>query len=566
MVVSTIGFMTPMHLAGLLSLTSNLPLTRTILVLGPLFGVALSLTFLRSLPMRGCYALHTPLPPAVKLILALTALIYSVFLLCVFCSFPDGLDADRYHINVALRWLQSGTLRIDTSMGWPYALPGNAELPALFCLAAKLPNAVALGNLFSAALLAVSVYLIAWRVTAQSEPSLLAAILALTIPMFVFHTFELYVELPGTAFLLAAAALLVWRAERPVLCVFLSGYAAGFAIGSKQVFWVYAGVFAAAALVCICRGKHRVTASALFASGIVLSSGLWFFRAVSETGDVLYPLRIDTLSISQSVHAAGPPSPKPDPYSPGQMTRVKPVEFNLTQWLSDFTQMWIEDPYGSGVPVSADRGTGPLFAGIAIPGVIFLIAKGIRRKLSHGEAILLAAVLTSFALWATVLYQIPRFAIPVMAIACAASAPMLQSLLLSVRRIPLTLFLIGVPVTALVCLPVPCQNLWLQFRSHDWSRATYYGYPALIDTWPAGTSVADHTADQSSFQLAGAHLTNAVLRAPDLAAVAYTAKTGPLDPEDALLLTRGATLIYNGVPPNLHPKTAQRWRIYRMPH
>jgi len=180
-----------------------------------------------------------------------------------------------------------------------------------------------------------------------------------------------------------------------------------------------------------------------------------------------------------------------------------------------------------------------------------------------GGLTLLFAVLGTFIVWLAVLHQIPRFAMPAMAIACVAAAPMVKMLLARMRIVPIGLFLLGLPLIVFFCLSVPAHTFWLRVRMHDWSRATYYGYPPLIDKLSPGSRILDHSGTHStSFQLAGASLTNFVFPASDLDAVDYVAKSGPEDTEDQTLRQRGAKLIYDATPVSLHPKVALHWRIY----
>ncbi len=184
-------------------------------------------------------------------------------------------------------------MRVNPALGWRYSLPSNGELPALIALSVGAPSAVAIGNLFAVVLLAASVYLIAWRMTGQTPPSLLAAVVAITLPMVMLQTFELFVDMFGTAFLMAAVALLIWRDRRPLLFTFLAGCAAGIAIGSKPIFWIYAAIFGVASLGTIWSAKRqRLKAMLLLAGGTTLLSAFWFFRSVEATGNPVYPMQV----------------------------------------------------------------------------------------------------------------------------------------------------------------------------------------------------------------------------------------------------------------------------------
>jgi hypothetical protein len=624
MVALSSGFFVPLHIIGLLSVLRGLRVSGGLILLGCLAGVcgaAVLLRFLR-IPGRSWF----PVRPAgfMRLILALAVLPYLLFFVAVFLSFPNGYDADGYHLNLALRWLQTCSLRLDPALGWAYSFPSNAELPALFAFAAGVPNASVFGNLFSAVLLFASVYLIAFRVTGERESSLLAAVVPATIPMVIFQAFDLYVDLFGTAFILAAGALLIWREGRPLLSILLCGYAVGLSIGSKPVFWVYAALFVPAALIVIARAKRGLIGTLLLGSGIVLGCGFWFYRAFAATGNPFFPLIVPAgiwsvllsawatavaigsrplfwvlaipvtagtifaiarlerrvagvillacvilaagggwffgsgphrrLLVSQSA-AAG--------YPILQITGGTWVDYR-SRALLIVGRLWSEETFLDDVPVGPDRGTGPLFPAIAVPGILFLIVQAFRKELSAGKLVLLLGTVTCLFVWLFVLHQIPRFAMPGLAIACAAAAPMLQRLLIHARKVVIILFSAGLALILFFCAAVPAQSLMLRMRMHDWSRATYYGYPPMIDMLPPGSRILDHTGFPTSYPLAGVGLTNWVLPQSPLEAVGYVARMGPEDHEDQELRSRGAALIYNATPRSLHPKNDRPWRIYSL--
>lgn len=498
---------------------------------------------------------RTGIPRVIKVVLALAAVPYIAFLFNSLWSFPNGTDAIAYHINLALRWLQGGTMRIDTSMGWQFALPGNAELPALLALSIGVEKAVAIGNMLAVTLLAASVFLIAWRITSQAAPSLLSAVIVTTIPIVIYQTFELYVDLFGAAFLLAAVALLIWREESPTAFTFLSGCAAGIALGVKPVFWTYGSIYGVAALILVLRtNRMRPKYPMLLVSGMLLTSGFWFFRAAVATGNPLYPIGLPT---GQSTASAG--------YAPTSMMHVGAFDYGVRALLQVAAYPWTEMLQNDGrLPVGSDRGTGALFAALAVPGVLFLLVRTVRRRSRPIGIALLAADVAALILWETRL-RVPRFGLPAMALSCALAAPMLQELLERSRRVLIFVCVAGLVLNGFDCLVGPAQRVVRRLERHDWSRAAYYGYPPLIDHLPPGTRVFDHAERVWASMLAGTGLTNSVRYQGDTRSGDYILKAGPDDLEDAALRSGGATLIYDGTPPNLYPKIAVPWRIYRIP-
>lgn len=141
---------------------------------------------------------------------------------------------------------------------------------------------------------------------------------------------------------------------------------------------------------------------------------------------------------------------------------------------------------------------------------------------------------------------------------------MIQALIEQSRSLPILLFLTGLALNSLYCLTAPAQRIAHRIQLHDWSRATFYGYPPIIDGLPPGTRILDYTGWGRSFMLAGAGLTNYVLPRGDPRSVDYVVKAGPSDWDDAALRLIGAKLIYDATPPSLYAGVAQPWRVYRV--
>jgi len=491
-------------------------------------------------------------PRVISAIVALVSAPFAILLLLELVSFPNGTDPLAYHIDTALKWLQSGSLRVFPQLGWQYALPGNGELPGLIALSAGLEHCVAIGNLFALALLAAAAYLIAWKITREAIPSLSAAAVAITMPMVMCQSVELFVDMFGTAFLLAAVALLLWRDFNPRLCLFLSGCAAGVAVGSKPIFWIYAAVFVVAAVSVIVTGRSRVKLLLLLAGGMSLLSCFWFIRAAAATGNPVYPIQV-SIGGYEIFHGY----PRGAYHSDG-----------FQSLREELFEPWSDPPLArnlrNSLPSSVS-GTGPLFAAVALPGALFLLLRVLRRRARRIDCALLLCAAVSFILWNSVLLRVLRFGLPLMALCCILAAPLLQSMFAKWRRLCTVSLLIGVSLNGIFCLVEPVQRLAHRMQRHDWSRATYYGYPPIVDRLPPGTRILDRTAWWGkSFMLAGAGLTNYVLPEGDPGSVDYVVKLGPGDSEDAALMAKGATLIYSGIPKSLYPNVAQSWRLYRM--
>jgi hypothetical protein len=553
--VST-GCLLSLHLLG----AANVLLGRPAITPGPILltsalGILLAAFFLlRSRAWRRLDLIPITMlrpPRFARLIVAVTAIPFAILVVTELISLPNGSDPLAYHIDAPLKWLQNGSLRVFPQLGWQYALPGNGELPALIALSARMESAVAVGNLFAVALLAASAYLIAWKMTRETLPSLSASLVVITMPMVMYQSVEVFVDMFGTAFLLAAVALLLWRDRSPGFCTFLAGCAAGVAIGTKPTFWVYTAVFAVAAVTVILAGRSRMKFLLLLAAGMSLPSSFWFVRAAAATGNPVYPMQV---SIGRYEIFRGYPR--------------KAYHSDGFQSLRDeLVEPWSDPPLvpnSRGSLPSSVSGIGPLFAAVALPGVLFLLWRVLRRRAEHTDTALLLSTAVVFLLWSSVLLRVLRFGLPVLALCCILAAPMLQCLFSQWRRLCMALLLTGVMLNSLFCVMEPVQRLIHRVERHDWSRATYYGYPSVLDRLPPGTRILDRTGWGKSFMLAGAGLTNYVLPEGDVGNADYVAKIGPDDSDDAALRALGATLIYSGVPTSLYPTVTPAWRIYRV--
>ena len=78
---------------------------------------------------------HERLPSYLKLSAAILGCSYLLFAIDLCTSFPKGSDALSYHIPLAVRWLQEGSLRVPMNKAWQFSLPGNGEIIQMLALA-----------------------------------------------------------------------------------------------------------------------------------------------------------------------------------------------------------------------------------------------------------------------------------------------------------------------------------------------------------------------------------------------------------------------------------------------
>src|SRR5207302_643253 len=109
------------------------------------------------------------LPTYILVSMVVLASSYSLFALDVFTSFPSGSDALIYHLPLALRWLQDGSLSLPASGVWPLSLPGNAEIIMMVLLSSGMQSGIVLVNLIAVAMLILSAYSLAMWMSAGNK-------------------------------------------------------------------------------------------------------------------------------------------------------------------------------------------------------------------------------------------------------------------------------------------------------------------------------------------------------------------------------------------------------------
>ncbi len=446
---------------------------------------------------------------------------YLVFAINLFSSFPSGSDAIAYHLPVALRWLQSGSLGIPASRAWRFSLPGNAEIGMMVLLATGKDAAVVLVNWIAMATLAIATYLLAKRMShGNGLVATTTTLLLLSIPICEFQTFSAYVDLFGSAFLAAAFALFTHRREsgeapssavyEPV--IFLSAAACGISLGTKPIYYLYGAAEAMFALVTLYRdlaGKQTRLARGvlLIAAGILLPSTFWFGRAAAATGNPMFPMRV---SVGNHVVLEG--------YTASQITNPLFDENFVRSRREWFVYPWTEWKRNSGylmIPYGEGSGVGAAFASIVVIGLAFLSYRAfIQRGPNPSDRRLILVLVVSLLAWWFVLHRVPRFGLPILVLACVLAAPFVEALM-SYRERAFAILLLGsLVITGAISSFVPFHELLGRVRTGRWTRADFYAYPPLIDELPPGSCVMNYTKlEEQNFSLAGKGLGNRVVPA-----------------------------------------------------
>jgi hypothetical protein len=448
---------------------------------------------------------------------------YLVFAANLLSSYPSGWDALTYHLPVALRWLQSGSLRIPPSLGWQYGLPGNTEIGMMLLLSTGWQALVPLVNIFALVVLALSTYIIAAQLVSGNRIAAYTAMLVmLSLPIVEFQAFSAYVDLFGTAFLAAALALFVSSREnetpsiagqrfhpRSKKLILLAALACGVSVGSKPVFWVYAAVFCLVAAVVLLRESIHASSElakvlGLVVVGALLPSIFWFGRSFEATGNPLFPMQV---KIGEHVLLKG--------FAPSQITGNEFSDkfvHRRAEWMIYPWTEWMRNPGDQLIPYSEGSGTGAAFAAFVPLGILFAAYRIFTGQSRALAAVLLAAAMGLAVVWWVMLQRMPRFGLPLLVLACVLTAPLLEFLQNYKRSAFLVLLTICLIVTGAISAFVPLRELGAHMRSRAWSRCRTYAYPCVVDALPAGTTLLNNTGIQeANFMLAGSHLSNHVI-------------------------------------------------------
>jgi len=468
--------------------------------------------------------LSKPLPIYIVLSTAMLMLSYLLFALNQFTSFPDGSDALAYHLPLALRWLQVGSLGIPPSRLWWFSLPGNAEIGMMLLLSTGIESLVVLVNCLAFAILALSTYGLAmWIGRGNRIAAITVTLITASIPIVEFQAFSAYVDLYGTASIMAAFALFLNARSRtsgsppdgdrskmpPSPILLISAIACGISLGTKPIFCVYGAAYCGLILFCLFRQQSARRRSTIFAAvlvscGLLLPSAFWFGRAWQATRNPFFPMRV---KLGHHVLFSG--------YDPSEITPPN-FEMNFVRsrigWFVYPWTEWKSNPGYLLVPYGEGDGLGAAFATFVPLSLIFLFLRSFVLGSSKAEKALLFSFAGGFLLWWFALHRVLRFGLPLVILACVLATPLLAILGSRKRRAFGILLVSSLFATCAISGFVPFHELLGRIRTRQWTRADFYKYPAFIDHLPAGTAVLNYTnLREKNFPLAGKFLTNRVV-------------------------------------------------------
>ncbi|MCH8145229.1 MAG: hypothetical protein IIA55_10965, partial [Gemmatimonadetes bacterium] len=134
---------------------------------------------------------------------------YLLFAVSRVAFYPESWDGVAYHLPTALAWLQDGSMAVSTATNWRAALPGNAEIFAMLALGTGWQQLAELWNVLSTVALLGGCYLLARAVTRDTTSAWASVIVVASLPIVIFQSFAAYVDLFGTAFLVAGFGIFI---------------------------------------------------------------------------------------------------------------------------------------------------------------------------------------------------------------------------------------------------------------------------------------------------------------------------------------------------------------------
>ena len=415
-------------------------------------------------------------PSPLALLFAIPAAVVFLFTFLLGSRSIQGYDALAYHLPLAASWHARGS--ITTGYDIQYFLPGNAELVMRWMFLNGSDALVFLVPWFTALACLFMLYRIGLAMHFSKTTAICIACCAITFPVITFLSTVGYTDPFSVLFvLLAVFFFLRWRdsglADRKAL--FACGLALGLGAGTKMSMLPPALAITLAAGWLILRHPgfwsrdpketHLVqwNRSLIFDNARVFLPALlpgcayWFLRNLVRFGNPFYPVSIFGLP--------GYPA-----------SAILPVDAAFRDnTLARIIYPWQELAYGS----PYDDGMGAIFAGIAIPSLVFwwLLT---RRKDSGVVYFLIVSALLMFATSNT---TTPRYGI----FAFLLSFLLVGELWTTTRSVVLRVLTgIAFLVPVFILIQSLGGGIIFQHLRGKLDGAERFGLPAVIDRAPAG--------------------------------------------------------------------------------
>lgn len=532
------------HALGVLSLITGLPLVHSV-PLTILFAIVRAI-IARTPPPRGEryeselswrsiresvrkeWAIYSPL---VKVIAFAGAAGAGGFFADALTHPPSGWDASVYHLPLAVKWMQSGSLAF-LEESWKFQMPSNGELMLLFSLFSGTDRGASLASLPFGLLAALTVYRIAFRLTTSHNGAMLAFTGFAATPVVLYNSFEANIaDMFGAAYFLISAYFLSLYDDispdakhPPPHLVTLAGLAFGLCIGARYMY-----VPLLPYMLAICVGVHlqhhgrlhwsvsgwtrAALATGRFLCFTAIPAVFWYGRNLLHTGNPLHPLHfaLDPTGLHVITRSLRERQDVFPPLAPRDLACIVPNISSNIDWL---VAPW-KDCWYTGDPFSINWGLGPLFATIvptiAVLGFGLSLFQGWRERRMPPTLFWLLTLAVFLIYWWEILFRVLRFLLPALALTFVFAAVGLKAFSARAQRVIELLVLVAVLLQTLLVSITPLQFIASRSRHHEWSRAEYYGIPAIIDTLPTTSVILNASDELKNYGLFGSDRQHSVI-------------------------------------------------------
>ena len=403
---------------------------------------------------------------------------------------PRGWDVLTYHLPRAVGWLQHGDLGAYGPEAAFY--PGNAELLLLSGLFTGTDRFAPFIQAPFLALAALALFALARTIGARRWSAAIASLVFVASPMAFFHSTVAKNDLIVTALVLSGVLFLL-RSLGPdskrnarTWEISLAGLSFGLAAGTKYTILPFvAAVTLIVVVFGLVRGRRMTVPSserrgrgegwrivAAFVVALALPSAFWYVRNLLVTGSPVAPL---LLAESTAL---------PEGWLEQQF-----------QFVTSVVQWWAQPLIDrQSITYTGSAGFGAAFGMLYIPAIIVclesVLAKGTPAELLKKRRALLLAVVVGVAAWWFGGFHLPRYLLPMVALACAPIALVLEAVKRRARVVLLFLVVVALAFST-------AETMRIVHRDGDltWSnlggveRGEFYHMPDVIEEFPAGTKI-----------------------------------------------------------------------------
>jgi hypothetical protein len=455
--------------------------------------------------------------------------IISLFFLEAATRPPAGWDAMVYHLPLVVKWFQQASLA-SIQESWKFTMPSNGELFPLFLMSLGNERFLSLACLPFTLLAILAVYSLARRVSDSYEGALLAALGFGTMPIVLYNTFSVEVDMFAGSFFLSSTCLLLGLSrldpqpdEKRLSLAAMAGLAFGLGLGARYIYvpllLFMTGLCALVSISSVAslrwnKGKQVILTTVTFVVGSLLPSVFWYARNFMATGNPMHPLRFSmgAHGIKVSTKALSELRGVIVPYVQDTDSCLVASDHHVTHWL---VAPW-EDCWTAGLDhYSENWGLGAVFTTfvpvMTIAVVLPTIATMVRRRQVQPLHILLLVASVFLTYWWLNLFTMARSIFPVIGILFVVVALGIGALSSNVQRIVYGLFLCAMVANGILLAAKPLEALGSRLYHRSWSRSSYYGVPPVIDELPAGSVILNASDELKNYPLFGRRWQNRVI-------------------------------------------------------